>query len=106
MFASILLQSSVNPTTVNMLMIGGMILVFYFFMVLPGKKKKKEQNAFLDGLKKGQTVVTAGGMHGKIVSIAEHTVSLEVDRGLKITFEKGSLSKDNSEMLKAGEAKS
>jgi preprotein translocase subunit YajC len=74
-------------------------------MVMPNKKKKKEQQAFLDGLKKGHTVVTMGGMHGKLISISEHTVEVEVDRGVKIIFEKGSLSKENTEMLKSGDKK-
>ncbi len=105
MFTSILLQISASAIP-QIVMIGGMILVFYFFMVLPNKKRKKEQETFLNSLKKGHTVVTMGGMHGKVISISEHTVELEVDRGVKITFEKGSLSKENTEMLKSGDTKS
>ena len=82
--------------TGNLILIGGIILIFYFFMIRPQQKKQKEQKKFLDELKKGDRVVTLGGIHGKIMSIENDVVQLEVDKGTKLTVEKSSISLDAS----------
>jgi preprotein translocase subunit YajC len=93
----ILLQA---PTGSNMSMIYNVLLwvgiigIFYFFMIRPQQKKQKDQKGFVDSLKKGDIVVTIGGMHGRIASVDATTVILEVDRGVKMTFEKTSISRD------------
>ncbi len=78
----------------NILLWGGIILVFYFFMIRPQQKKQKDQKSFVTNLKKGDNVVTIGGLHGRIMSIDAITVVLEVDRGVKMTFEKSSISRE------------
>ncbi|WP_020602874.1 preprotein translocase subunit YajC [Spirosoma spitsbergense] len=93
----ILLQA---PTGSNMSMIYNVLLwvgiigIFYFFMIRPQQKKQKDQKNFVDSLKKGDSVVTVGGMHGRIASVDAATVILEVDRGVKMTFEKTSISRE------------
>jgi preprotein translocase subunit YajC len=83
----------------NFLLMGGIFVVMYFFMIRPQQKKAKDQQKFIEGLKKGDAVVTIGGMHGKIVDTTEKTVTLEVDRGMKLTFDKTAISKDSSSRL-------
>jgi preprotein translocase subunit YajC len=78
----------------NILLWGGIIIVFYFFMIRPQQKKQKDQKSFVDNLKKGDSVVTIGGMHGRIVAVDSTTVQLDVDRGLKLTFEKSAISRE------------
>lgn len=78
----------------NILLWGGVALVFYFFMIRPQQKKQKDQKSFVDGLKKGDNVVTIGGLHGRITSVDATTVVLEVDRSVKMTFEKASISRE------------
>ena len=78
------------------ILIGGFILIFYFFMIRPQQKKQKDQKKFIDEIKKGDSVVTMGGIHGKVVAIENETVLLEVDRGTKIMVEKSSISMDAS----------
>lgn len=80
-----------------LLMMGGMFLVMYFFMIRPQQKKRKEAEKFRDTLKKGTEVVTAGGIHGKVVEIVEDTVILDIDRGTKLTVEKASISQEKGE---------
>ncbi len=80
----------------NLLLIGGIIVIFYFFMIRPQQKKQKDQKNFLNDIKKGDSAVTMGGIHGKIVSIEEDTLLLEVDRGTKIVIEKSSISLEAS----------
>ena len=81
------------------ILIGGMILAMYFLMIRPQQRKQKEQKRYIEELKKGDTVVTIGGMHGKIHEIGETTITLDVDRGHKITFEKTSISNEASQRL-------
>jgi len=106
-FSSILLEAAAGGGggTMQMILLVGMLAVFYIFMILPQSKKQKKQRKFVEELKKGQQVVTAGGMHGKIVSVEDHTVTLEVDRGIKIRFEKGSVSLENTTALTEGKEK-
>jgi preprotein translocase subunit YajC len=65
-------------------------------MIRPQQKKQKDQKKFLGAIKKGDTVVTLGGIHGKITAIEENTVTLEVDRGARIKVEKSSISYESS----------
>lgn len=72
----------------------GIIGVFYFFMIRPQQTKQKEQKKFLENLKKGDEVVTLGGVHGKVSSVNESTVILDVDgKGTKLTFERSAVSR-------------
>ena len=69
-----------------------LVFVFYFFMIRPQSKQNKEQQKFRENLKKGDRVVTIGGVHGKISDVHETTVELEVENGVHITFEKSAIS--------------
>lgn len=93
---TILLQAMPNQTVMTVLLYAGIIGVFWFFMIRPQQKKRKETQNFIANLKKGDTVVTIGGMHGRIASVDELTVTLEVDKGVKMVFEKTSISRDAS----------
>ncbi|MFD2932894.1 preprotein translocase subunit YajC [Spirosoma flavum] len=94
---SILLQGLMGANTsmiYNVLLWVAIIGVFYFFMIRPQQKKQKDQKSFVDNLKKGDSVVTIGGLHGRIASVDATTITLEVDRGVKMTFEKTSISRE------------
>lgn len=94
---TILLQAAAGSNTsmiYNVLLWVAIIGVFYFFMIRPQQKKQKDQKSFVDNLKKGDSVVTIGGLHGRIASVDSTTVTLEVDRGVKMTFEKSSISRE------------
>ena len=97
MFEIVLLQiPGGGAGTMNLIFIGGILLVFYFFMIRPQQKKQKDQKKFIGAIQKGDTVVTLGGIHGKITSMDDNTVTLEVDRGARIKMEKSSLSLEAS----------
>lgn len=78
----------------QLFLFGSIILIMYFFMIRPQQKKQKESKNFLEAVKKGDQVVTIGGVHGKIYSIEGDTVTLELDKGLKIKVEKSAISLD------------
>lgn len=63
--------------------------IFYFLLIRPQQKKAKEHRALLDALKKGDNVVTAGGMFGKVTSIDENIVTLEIATGVNVKIKKG-----------------
>ena len=78
------------------IMLGGMIAIFYFFFIRPQQKKQKDTKKFIEAVKKGDMVVSLGGIHGKVFSIGEATITLDVDRGNKLVVEKSSISMDTS----------
>src|SRR5690606_36074969 len=78
-------------------MMGGLLLVMYFFMIRPQSKKAKEQKNFLAELKKGDKVVTIGGIHGKILKVDETTLLVEVDATTKLRIEKSAVSVESTQ---------
>ena len=83
-----------NGSTI--LMFGLMFLVFYLFIIRPQSKKAKDDKKFRDELKKGDKVVTIGGIHGKVAEVKEATILLDVGEGKKLKVEKSAVSRDNS----------
>ncbi len=75
------------------------IVVFYFFIIRPQMKKQKELKKFRDELKKGDKIVTTGGIYGKIVDIQEHTVIMEVENQVRLRIDKAAIIKDMSEAV-------
>jgi len=100
-FNFILLQAGAAGSGLwgNLILFGGIAIVFYFFMIRPQQKKQKETKTFLENLKKGDMVVTIGGIHGKIYSIEDDGYIIEVDKSTKIKFEKSAISLDNSKKV-------
>lgn len=71
-----------------------MVVVFYFFMIRPQVKKTKEQKKFREGLKKGDHIVTLGGIHGKIADVKETTFIIEVENNVRFKIEKSAVSSE------------
>lgn len=75
------------------IMFAAIFVVFYFFMIRPQYKKQKDQKNFLAKLKKGDELVTIGGIHGTVYEIKDGVVILEIDtKGSKITISKEAIS--------------
>ena len=66
-----------------------MFAIFYFLLIRPQQKKAKEHKALLDALKKGDKVVTAGGLHGKVTALDDKIVTLEIANGVNVKINKG-----------------
>ncbi len=71
---------------------GLVFVIFYFLIIRPQNKKSKETKQMLSALKKGDRVVTVGGVRGTITSIKEDTVILKVDGNTKIEFSRSAIS--------------
>lgn len=98
MLHPILLQANNTPGGgySSIIFFAAIALIFYFFMIRPQQKKQKQQRKFIDEVKKGDNVVTIGGLHGRVSAVEGDTIVLEVDKGLKLTFEKTSISMEAS----------
>ena len=77
-----------------LLMLGAIILVFYFFMIRPQQKKQKQMQNYRNELKRGDKIVTIGGIHGKITDVQETTFIIEVEDGTKLRIEKAAVAVD------------
>lgn len=74
-----------NPEILNMIvMFGLMIAVFYFLILRPQQKRQKEHASMLEALKKGDEVVTQGGLIGKVSKVADAEVTLDLGDGVKV----------------------
>jgi len=98
MITTVLAQAALGGSGIlgQVFLFGSIILIMYFFMIRPQQKKQKDSKKFIEEIKKGDEVVTIGGLHGKVSSVDSDKVVLELDRGLKVTVEKSAISLDFS----------
>jgi preprotein translocase subunit YajC len=86
------------PQQIIMLVL--ILVVFYFFMIRPQMKKQKELKKFREGLANGDKIVTIGGIHGKILEVADTTVLISTESG-KMRVDKSAISNSNDDRLMA-----
>ena len=86
-----------NPGSFYIMMLL-IIVVFYFFMIRPQVKKQKEMRNFRDALKKGDKVITTGGIYGKINNISENIITIDVGNNVIIKVDKNAILKDNTDL--------
>ena len=79
------------------------IAVFYFFMIRPQTKKAKEARKFREALKKGDKIITIGGIHGKIIEVQEGTFTIETEGQGRLKIEKAAVASSTSEISSLGE---
>ena len=70
----------------TILMFALLIVVFYFFLIRPQSKRQKEIRKFQDSLENGKSVITQGGIYGKIREVKDNYVILEIADGVKIWY--------------------
>ena len=89
---TILLQTTTNDQgSAQLLFFGLIIVVMYFFMIRPQFKKQKKEKKFRSELKKGDSIITIGGIHGKVIEVKEYSVIIE-SYGVKMKVEKSAIS--------------
>ncbi len=76
----------------TMLMFALIIGIFYFMILRPQQKKQKEREKLLSAVKKGDKVITAGGLHGTIAGVDDKTILLQVGENIKMKFERSAIS--------------
>lgn len=82
-----------------------LIAIFYFLFFRPQNKRQKERNAMLGSLKKGDKIVTIGGLHGTIVDLNDQTVTVKVNDNNRLVFERAAINERRSADAPAKEAK-
>jgi len=71
-----------------------LFVVFWFFMIRPQMKRQKELKAYRDSLKKGDKIITTGGIFGKILELNDHTVIIEVEGQSRLKVSKEAIMRD------------
>lgn len=75
------------------------IIVFYFFMIRPQMKRQKELRKYREELKKGDKVITTGGIYGKVAEIKEQHVIVEIADNVKVKLDKSAIVMDMSDVV-------
>jgi preprotein translocase subunit YajC len=81
-------------------------VVFYFLLIRPQQKKAKEHQQYLTALKKGDRVITGGGIHGVIAGLTDTVVTLEIAENVRIKISRAAIAGSASEAEKPAPAKS
>ncbi len=74
------------------IMLVAMFAIFYFLLIRPQQKRAKQQKEMMNSLQPGESVVTAGGLHGKITAVEDGVVSVEIANGVVIKINRASIS--------------
>jgi preprotein translocase subunit YajC len=72
-------------------------VIFYFMLILPQQKKQKQQKAMMEGLKKGDKVITASGIWGTVTNLGKDTVTLQIADNTKIKMQREHIARLRSE---------
>ena len=84
-------EGSPGGSLFSFLPLVAIVAIFYFLILRPQNKKQKETQKMLSALKKGDRIVTAGGIHGVIQNVRESTVIVKVDDNTKLEFNRSSI---------------
>jgi preprotein translocase subunit YajC len=74
------------------------MVVFYFFLIRPQMKRQKELKSFRESLKKGDHIVTTGGIYGKINNISNNIITIDVGNNVLLKVDKSSVLRDTSDV--------
>jgi len=84
-----------NPTMTFLPLIA-VFVIFYFFMIRPQMKRQKELNNYRNTLKRGDKVVTTGGIYGKVYEVKDSYVTMDVGGDVKLKVDKNAVLKDTT----------
>ena len=91
-------QGGKSSQTSFFLMMIMIFVVFYFFMIRPQMRKQKELKNFREALKKGDRIITTGGIYGKINNISDNIVTIDVGNNVLIKIDKSAVLKDSHDI--------
>lgn len=98
-FSFVIGQASGGGANFSFLIMMGLIfVVMYFFMIRPQQKKQKELANFRASIKKGDKVVTIGGIYGVVSDVKENYIVVEVDNNVKLRFDRSAIVKDVADL--------
>jgi preprotein translocase subunit YajC len=85
-------QVAQTDGTFSLIMIAAIFVLFYFMLIRPQNKKAKQHRELMNQLKKGDEIITSGGILAKVVSLDEQYIKVSVAEGVEINMQKGSVS--------------
>lgn len=94
----VILQAGEGSPYMSFLMIALIIVVFYMFMIRPQMKRQKELRKFQEELQKGDKVIVAGGVYGKIFDIKEDHLVVEISDNVRVRVVKSTVLRDPSDL--------
>ena len=83
--------SAAPSMTYNLFLFGGMFVLFYFVLWRPQSKRAKEHKELVDGIDKGDEVMTSGGLMGKVTKVNEEYVAIEVAKEVELKLQKSAI---------------
>jgi preprotein translocase subunit YajC len=75
-----------------LIMVGGMFIIFYFLLIRPQQKRVKEHKNMVASLKKGDEVITNGGLLGRLTEVGDHFVTLELAESVEVKVQRQAVS--------------
>jgi len=75
----------------TLIMFGAIFLIFYFMIIRPQQKRQKQREKMINEMKKGDKVITSGGLHGTIAGMDEKTLLVDLGNNIKVTVERSSV---------------
>jgi preprotein translocase subunit YajC len=84
-------QGGPGAVVTQIVFFAAIFAIFYFLLIRPQQRQRKERERLLSALKRGDRVVTTGGMHGTITGLTEHTVTLRVADQVRLEFDRGAI---------------
>jgi preprotein translocase subunit YajC len=75
----------------NIILFGSIILIFYFMIIRPQQKRAKERQKLIESMKKGDKVITSGGMYGTVAGLDEKTVLVEIADKIKVKLDRSAI---------------
>lgn len=105
MFSNVILmmgggQQSGGSMWSGLIMIIAIFIIFYFFIIRPQSKRQKQRKDKVNSIKKGDKIVTSGGMIANVTTVDDDTVLAEIDKGVKARFNKSAITDVNPEKNK------
>ena len=75
----------------SLVFIAAVFAIFYFILIRPQQKRAKQHKAFLENLKKGDKIITSGGLYGTITGISDDSVTIEIAEKVRVKVDKGTV---------------
>ncbi len=93
--AAIFLYTGGEGGYMGLLFMAAIFAIFYWFIIRPQSKRQKERQEKVSNMRKGDKIITSGGMIAKVTTVDDDTVLAEIDKGVKARFRKSSISDVN-----------
>lgn len=100
LFLSMPPQAAEAASPWSLLLFPAIIVIFYFFMIRPQMKRQKELRKYRESLKKGDKVITTGGIYGRVIEVKDAYVTVEIAKEVEIKIDKSAIIMDMTDAVR------